>query len=104
MASICIFHYDLVIPLYEIRVRPLGKMCIYFTLDPCANIDCGIPFGTNRCVDGRCVCGSLSGACPATTPVCFGSGEDATCSCHTGSCIEPNPVCDSDGKCKVRCK
>jgi len=68
--------------------------------DPCANIDCGTPTGTNRCVDGRCVCGSLSGACPATTPVCFGSGEDATCSCHTGSCTEPNPVCDLDGKCK----
>ena len=77
----------------------LNKISLVTTLDPCANVEC--EGDSNRCVDGRCVCGSLSGVCPETTPICFGNGEAATCSCHAGSCAEPNPVCALDGTCKV---
>ena len=77
----------------------LNKISLITTLDPCANVEC--EGDSNRCVEGTCVCGSLSGVCPETTPICFGNGEAATCSCHAGSCAEPNPVCALDGTCKV---
>ena len=58
--------------------------------------------GSNRCVDGSCVCGSSGGVCPDIRPVCYGDGEIASCVCYPGSCNEPNPVCDpADGTCKV---
>ena len=70
-------------------------------LDLCANLECS-GLGSNRCVDGNCVCGSSGGTCPDTMPVCFGEGATATCVCYPGSCQEPNPVCDpTDGTCKV---
>ena len=69
--------------------------------DLCDNHACS-GLGSNRYIDGGCVCGSSGAVCPTTTPVCYGNGATATCVCFPGSCNEPNPVCDpTDGTCKV---
>ena len=85
---------------YKILLQKIycNNIVIIFLLDPCEKCK----GDSNRCVNGKCICGDTNDVCPETTPVCSGDGKNAKCVCNSKSCEEPNPVCSPDGTCKVK--
>ena len=103
---ICHFSSELVMLYYAYVI--IKVKLIHTPTANCSSLVC--TGSSNRCkiVGGvaQCVCG-MSSACTGMMPFCEqnldnpNDPNDYRCQCSGASCAHPNPICDSDGVCRV---